>query len=197
MDTLLNFSGGIDSTYCLWDYLTNHPDKPLLIHHCQLKNHERRNELEFIAVQSILAWVQKRGMDNFKYIQTGFDFGNMGFLVPDKEVIGFFTGCILAKKSVRIERVIISSSKDDMAKRKYYTHSEAKRLAIIHTVGRREPEYIYPIMEMTRAEMMAKMPKDLLALTWYCRTPKNNKPCEKCPTCRAVQNGLKSIEKEP
>ena len=40
MRTLLNFSGGIDSTYCLFHLLKDNPKETLLVHHLNLINRE-------------------------------------------------------------------------------------------------------------------------------------------------------------
>lgn len=50
------------------------------------------------------------------------------------------------------------------------------------------PERVYPVVNMYKKDIMKFLPKDLLALTWSCRTPvhRNNKyyECEKCTPCK-------------
>lgn len=52
------------------------------------------------------------------------------------------------------------------------------------------PERIHPVLHMTKEEIMCKMPKELLNMTWSCRTPikKNNSfiPCNKCKPCKEI-----------
>ena len=88
MRTLLNFSGGIDSAYCLYRYLKDDPRETLLVHHLNLINKEGRAPHEKQAVKSILDWCVKNGIANFKYIESAFDYGTLGYLVKDIEIIG-------------------------------------------------------------------------------------------------------------
>lgn len=46
MNTFLALSGGIDSTYNLWRWLSNHPNQTLLVHHVVYYNREGRADLE-------------------------------------------------------------------------------------------------------------------------------------------------------
>ena len=60
IDTLLMFSGGIDSTYVAYSYLLQNPDKKLLIHHINLQNHENRSFCQKRSVDNILNYFQQQ-----------------------------------------------------------------------------------------------------------------------------------------
>lgn len=195
MDTLLNFSGGLDSTYCLYHILKNNPDKTLLVHHCSIINHEGRHRVELNAVQRILGWMVSNGYKNFKFIHTTYDYGNLKYIVKDKEVIGFQTGVILrAPRNQSVNKVVISSSSEDISNTEYYKKSEKVRMDVISAVAQRPVEYVYPIEKMSRVQMMAMLPRSLWNLVWYCRTPlPNGKTCNRCKTCKQVARDLATL----
>jgi 7-cyano-7-deazaguanine synthase in queuosine biosynthesis len=40
------------------------------------------------------------------------------------------------------------------------------------------------------------MPYELLKLCWYCRVPIDEKPCERCHTCKQVAEGTNEVIEE-
>lgn len=193
MNTLLNFSGGLDSTYALWNYLKTN-DKRLLIHHCHLINWESRHEEETRSVDAILQWLVDNNLANFQYKHTTFNYGNNTYLIPDKEIIGFLTGVVVRPKAFKnITKVIISSSKDDTANIEYYVRSEQRRIQIMNVTARKELKLLYPIKNLTRTEMIRRLPVGLFELIWYCRKPVEGKPCKECKTCKQMEASKKEI----
>lgn len=185
MDTLLNLSGGIDSAYCLYQYALS--KTPLLIHFCELINHEGRASYEKKAVKNLLKWVNYNLPFEYKYIETSFDYRNAGKpIVKDKYIIGFTTALVLNNRLAEsVDKVIISSNKEDVSRLEYMEKTEAIRKLLITSLGK-SVEYIYPIREKTKAELIQELPADYLKYTWFCRTPKEGKPCGQCHTCRQV-----------
>lgn len=183
--TLLNFSGGIDSLWCLWDYARRR--EPLLVHHCHLKNWTKRTELEAQAVKSALNWIDKHEPFSYRLVRTGFDYGNT-MIVQDKEVIGFMTGIVIRDaRNKGLRNIIISSNRQDIERTEYYVSSESDRLRLIEGVGRRRLNYLYPIADKSKEDLIRELPPDLLELAWYCRTPApGDKPCTRCKTCQTV-----------
>jgi 7-cyano-7-deazaguanine synthase in queuosine biosynthesis len=181
-DTIVTLSGGIDSTYVTWDYLRNNLDKTLYIHHCNLKSKGNRWEYEKKAVDGILRWFKSKGYTNYQYTESTFDYGSIGFIAYDIEVLGIFIGVILRK--LKLKNVLICASKDDYGQATYAKRA-ASRCSIVNSMLETPPNYMYPIKEKTREEMIMELPKDLLKLCWYCRTPtKSGKACGKCSTCK-------------
>ena len=188
VDTLLNFSGGIDSTYCVWEYLKQNPQSRLLVHHINLVNREGRVSHEKKAVTGILRkLVKSYGFSNYEYLETGFDYGNIKHVIKDIEIVGFFTGLILrGKKYQNVNKVILPSNKQD-AESPGFEVRDKSRKDVAKLIARRDIEYVYPIRQYTKEELVQRLPSDLLELTWYCRIPKvDGKPCGKCTPCKHV-----------
>jgi len=183
--TLLNLSGGIDSLWCLWNYAGR--SEPLLVHHCYLRNWCRRADCEARAVTLALKWIDENEPFDFRLIRTAFDYGNMK-IVQDKEVIGFMTGIIVRDARNRgLRNIIISSNKEDIERTQYYVSSESDRLRLIEGVGRRRLNYLYPIADKSKEDLIRELSPDLLELAWFCRTPApGGKPCTRCKTCQTV-----------
>lgn len=194
MDSILAFSGGVDSTYCLYDYLRKNKDKTLLVHHVRMKHYEGRMEYELKAVRSILEWLRKNGLDNFVYSESGFDYGDITFVHYDIVTAGYFTGVILQNPKYRDIKYVIATTNREEA----HTDSleqvkgEKRRVLrdnLIRLVAKRDTiETVYPIYNIAKRDLVRKMPKDLFKLCWYCRRPtKEGKACGVCFTCCRVE----------
>ena len=61
------------------------------------------------------------------------------------------------------------------------------------------PERIHPVLHMTKGDIVRKLPKELLNMTWSCRTPIKRKdkfyPCNTCHPCEELSE-LKIISSE-
>lgn len=192
--TLINFTGGLDSTYALWNYLKNNPNEWFLVHHCNLKNHQKRDVEEIKAVKNILNELKRMGYNNFDYVETTFDYGTTNTMIHDIEVIGFLTAVLLRDNRRRIGAVSITASADDFTQKSYPLRAET-RFRIINTTTRGvEPNYDYPIKHLTRKDMIETLPPNLLKLIWYCRKPKASQRCGKCSTCTKTIPYLPSEE---
>lgn len=183
--TLLNLSGGFDSVYSLYKYAME--NKHLIIHHCNLHTHEGRGDIERVAVHNIMNYIMKQ-FPNFKYIyvETDFDYGDNHSIFKDKDVIGFMTATLLNNRRYNINKVIISSNKEDIGRPDYYIASENRRKHIIEYCSNRKPDYLYPIEHLTKQEIIEELPKELCELVWYCRKPIVDKICGICKTCKSV-----------
>jgi 7-cyano-7-deazaguanine synthase in queuosine biosynthesis len=183
--TIIQLSGGIDSAYVLYDWLKNNPDEKCIVHHINLKNHEGRAEREGVAVKNILKWLKGQGLDNFTYIESTFDYGNMGYIIKDVEVCALFLGIIVRnEKWTDLKQIVEAIYEPEKGTR----HTRAKE--ILEIVGfNKEISVVYPLKNLSKADVIEMMPEDLLNLCWYCRKPVNNEPCEKCATCKEVENG--------
>lgn len=198
--TLLNFSGGFDSLYCLWDYARR--GEPLFVHFCRLRNFTGRVDFEARAVRNCVRWIKGQYPDyTFALWTSAYDYGNMS-IIQDKEVIGFQTGVALRNRQLPIQNVIISSNKEDISRTEYYMRSEANRYRLIFGVGGREVRILYPIKDLTKEDIIRALPAGLRKLAWWCRTPVRGAvpgegtPCGSCQTCQKVLPVLAAIEKE-
>jgi len=187
---LVNLSGGIDSAYCL--YLALQAGCDVLAHHIVLKNHEGRQDVERRATYDILAWMESQRLPGrITYVESGFDYGSLGYVVRDLNVWSFLTGVILANPRHRDRAVVISSHLDSP----FMTDPvrDQRRRDLVRAVCTVEPEWVYPIGHMTKAQVVQVCPPDLLQLCWWCRRPENGRPCHRCHTCQQVDAALEAM----
>jgi 7-cyano-7-deazaguanine synthase in queuosine biosynthesis len=191
MDTLLHFSGGIDSTFVLWKYLKDNPDKILLIHHNHLENHTQRHHYEKKAVNSILMWLKKAGYTNFKYVETSYKQPNNFNIIYDIFLYNSYLTPVLFKTFKSLKYVLRGTIRDDLTgSHRIREQNSEKACALI--LGY-EPIWIKQNHIYTKKEEIEQMPKELFNLTWWCRTPKNGVVCHKCHTCQIVDLALKEL----
>ena len=185
---LIQLSGGIDSAYVLYDWLKNNPNDIILVHHIKLINHEKRSKYEAVAVKKILEWLTGKGLSNFKYIESKFDYGGIVGIIKDVEVCNFFLGVILrAKRWSSICKIFMPIYKKENVSRQIRATKIRRLVSNQSTISEKSGiEVIYPIENKTKKEVMEKMPKELLELCWYCRKGSET-PCGKCITCEEVK----------
>lgn len=171
LEVLVNFSGGIDSTYLLYKLLSD--KKNVLIHHCQLENYENRVIPENIAVSQILKYFNDNGLNTYKYINTGFHYGNAGYIVKDVEVIAFMSSVILRNPNFsNIKEIAISANSEDETTNPNDI-SMIRRGKILDAILPTDSniKLTYPIIHMSKKEIIEDMPEELFQMTWFCRKP--------------------------
>jgi len=179
--TLIQFSGGIDSAFVLWDWLSRNKDEYCLVHHINLINHEGRVDYEKQAVYEILQWLDNQELTNYIYLESTFDYGNLGYIIKDVEVCGFFSGIVFRSPHWTNLKNIAISVYDINSKR------EGLRRTLLREVSYgKDYHFEYPLHRMTKKDVMKAMPEQLLKLCWYCRTPSTSGKCGKCITCKEV-----------
>jgi 7-cyano-7-deazaguanine synthase in queuosine biosynthesis len=188
VETLIQLSGGIDSTYVLWKWLSENPDKLAAVHHINLKSIENRWSQELESVDKILKWLDSNGLKNYIYLENTFDYGNIPSTIYDVELCGFIAGFIL--RSVRF----IETNKTHLPIYGATTEREERRRQVLSFTAKREIECIYPLYGREKWEIIEELPEELMELTWYCRSPLNEKKCGICFSCREVENSLRIIE---
>ncbi len=188
MNTFIALSGGIDSTYNLYQWLKKNPKQRILVHHINYYSFEGRGDYEKKAVQDVLKWLRSKGYKNFKYVETTFDnskFGRMGF---DSEVLAPIHAFVI-KRYKTLRTYILNAPKDEYDR----LGSELQRRnefskKILETILGYQMNYITPLAKMSKQEIIADMPKDLLELCWYCRHPRaDGSTCGQCHTCKQVK----------
>jgi 7-cyano-7-deazaguanine synthase in queuosine biosynthesis len=189
---LINWSGGFDSTYVLYNWLKNNPPstgKKLLVHHCILKNKQGRAKFERNATEQIEKILRDQGLTNWDLVITEFDFKHYPRLVNDIEIIGFLTGCLL--RNHEVNSVIISASALDFTLPNYQDRAK-RRFDIINAVTEnKEIKYEYPIKDTERQQLILSLPKEIRKSVHFCRSPKKNLPCKQCITCKETLPFLK------
>ncbi len=198
---LIMFSGGLDSTYILWYYLTK-TNYNVHVHHIILKNTlSDRWKNEKLAVNRIIKYC-KNNYRPFTYSESGFDFFNFSIVTWDVDVAGFVgtmvaRNLVLYRNNKPIENKIdicIGTCKDDEIKLR-------RQLGILNGIVRNatllEPN-ISPVVERvanntSKKEMLELLPRGLSDLTWSCRSPRNNTPCNKCKPCKIINKAKKEL----
>lgn len=190
---MVNISGGVDSVYAALKALES--GERLLLHHCVLKSRANRWQQEKKAVAHALSYYKLRGLDDFHYVETSFDYGQISYLIYDVELIGFLTGLVLRNPRYNsVEKVIVSVNKDDPSGRDLNTPRRVISNALARTLLFDRPiNFVYPHIDITKKEMIRDTPKELLEKLWWCRTPKNGKQCGTCRPCREINPILKNL----
>lgn len=197
MTTLINFSGGIDSTYCLYKYMKDikQPSERVIVHHNILINSTNRWNKESEACKNILEWLKQNNLDNFTYVETTFKQPD-NFLIPLDSILhmGYISGII--GKTYSITHQVYSTPKDEYERLGYEEmHRRNTNVELIRKMIYDKDVQIISFIDKTyKQDIMQQMPSELLDLCWYCRTPsKEGKPCGKCHTCKQVIKAKENI----
>jgi hypothetical protein len=210
---LVSWSGGIDSTSCLWQLLRD--GKDVLAHHVVLKSPEGRWEAEGQAIEAQREWFRAQGY-TFVYHQTGYDYGTVLRYTRDINITAFAAGQVIAEADrdagsegmtegfsaghvligyPSVTQAVVSASADDHRRQQTGPDIQGKRKQLTELVAGRSLEWLTPNILKPKAEVMREMPADLLSLCWYCRRPTKKggvlTRCEKCRTCKEVMEGEK------
>jgi 7-cyano-7-deazaguanine synthase in queuosine biosynthesis len=185
------FSGGLDSTAMLVKLLEETRDE-LRVHHIRMQNREGRDGAESRAVEAIVAGCRSRYRP-FRYSESGLDFRELQAIPIDYLSIAF-VACQVAIDTPGCDRVAVASLARDTdienrsARQRrvfeaLYECYRARRL------GEPRVEWVYPVYEMSKAALAARLPRELLEHTWSCRTPVREDPgwraCGGCKACLA------------
>lgn len=193
---LLLYSGGIDSVQAL--YARAKAGLPTRVHHVVLLNWERRAQYEKAAVRSTLAWIERRFPGMVVYTSSSFDYGDLKYIVRDHNIWGLVAGIIFADpKNEHITQLIRTFHRDSVKGGIDSPAGQRAEAAWSAHLPKREIEFIYPQIDMTKGDIMAALPKSLLELTWYCRRPRGGRPCHECHTCKQVDAVLAGSPLEP
>lgn len=202
---LCMFSGGLDSTGVLHKLMTEKPftDLNLIVHHVILQNRENRALAEMGAVEKILGYYQQNMPDrNYTYTQSVFNTEGFaplrGNRFPfDMDVCAFTASNIaVIRKDIRYIAMgrtktdIVSGASSDFNQRMERAQTIFK--AVYSLEKEPLPQYVFPVKDMTKQDIWNYLPDTVRSASWYCRRPvyqkdKTAKPCEKCPTCKDVQ----------
>ena len=191
MTTLVMFSGGLDSTAMLHQLLTE-TDADLRVHHIRMANREQRAEAEQAAVERIIAWCRGHYRP-FRYSESALDFRALDAIPIDYLCIAF-VACQVAIDTPRCNRVAVASLARDTdienrsarQRRVFDAMYECYRY---RKLGEPELQWVYPVYHATKRELAARLPRELLELTWSCRRPLREaagfRPCGACKACLA------------
>lgn len=193
MTTLAMFSGGLDSTAMLHKLLTGSADA-LHVHHVRMVNRDGRDRAEQDAVEAILGWCRGHCRP-FRYSESTLDFAALAAIPIDYLAIAF-AACQVAIDTPGCNRIAVGTLAADLdeVKRKV---SQAQRRVFeamyacyrARKVGEPRVEWIYPVYELSKAQVAALLPEPLRAAAWSCRRPVSTpdggyRICGECKPCR-------------
>lgn len=107
--------------------------------------------------------------------------------LQDIELLAAPMGAIIRARKA-INQVVISANKEDLAQPPSYARRSGVRFAVLQAiVPSRSLEFLWPIANLTKRDIIDLMPPELFKLCWYCRNPRpDESPCGKCQPCRRV-----------
>jgi 7-cyano-7-deazaguanine synthase in queuosine biosynthesis len=183
-------SGGIDSTAMLVKLLTASAEE-LRVHHIGMVNREGRDRAESRAVEAIVAYCRARYRP-FRYSESALDFSALEAIPIDYLSIAF-VACQVAIDTPRCNRIAVGALAADTdivnrtarQKRVFEVMYECYRA---RKLGEPSVEWMVPVYDTPKAELIAALPQELLDLTWSCRRPVEGfRPCGVCKACVARQ----------
>lgn len=179
----INLSGGIDSAYGMWLALTK--GVPLVVHHCHLHNREGRVHVEAKATADVMDFMRSHGLNAFEYIESSFDYRTLPRIIYDVELIGWITGMALrSKRLLDCKTVMVTANAEDPSARNAQSRRGRLRREAAEMAAYRQLDWWWAFRDLTKAEMVARMPAGLVDLCWWCRKPVFlGKPCHKCHSC--------------
>ena len=175
---LLMFSGGIDSTYLLYHYL-RHTDHPVHAHHVSIRYpHLQRWRAEDPASEKVVAWC-KKNLRDFEYSTSRFDldFPRVGW---DIDLLLLVASKVALNLPRQRTTLALGWCTDDLQSPNARDRHERGVTAIVwRGLLQSVPgldlneEVATPILEqgLSKADVIAKLPDELLALSWSCRGP--------------------------
>jgi tRNA(Ile)-lysidine synthase TilS/MesJ len=190
-DTLIHLSGGQDSTYALYTWLRDNPEKKCIVHHVNLKHRaENRLEPEYNSVHNILTWLRRNGLGNFHYLESSFDYGDLPRIsIKDIQVVAMFTGIILRTPGYKdVRNVILSWHKGEVNSSAINRGQKVRQLLEGLFIGPERYELHFPLEDINRKDMAQIMPIELLKMCHCCRKPlPGAKSCGQCRTCMELK----------
>jgi 7-cyano-7-deazaguanine synthase in queuosine biosynthesis len=184
-DTLIMFSGGLDSTGVFWRLI--HGSDELHVHHLYLVNKENRAEAENRAVKDIVSYMRR--IRNFSFSESYHEYPcyNGGFLW-DSDMFSFVAGSICLSLPT-IKKVAVGVTASDI--RPSLSQRMERSQKIFGAFGTKA-EKVFPLTGMTKKEIFAMLPEELRSMTWSCRTPvykeKEIIPCGRCKACGEIRH---------
>lgn len=199
---LVMLSGGVDSCYMLYYYLTQ-TDYAIHAHHISLRYpSEPRWEQEDIACRNIVEYC--RSIRRFDYTQSRFDIGFKRYVGRDSDTQLMVAAKVAPNLKGEVY-VALGWEKSDFeleVNRQRAKNKVTENLwnALCDSIDYPLGEHIsrtilYPLMEldMDKGKMIAALPDELVKMTWSCRRPvkdtdDNIIPCGECKPCKTIRS---------
>lgn len=188
---LLMLSGGLDSAWCLRHYAEQ--GRRLRTHHVSLHDHEGRGAVEDRAVNRVLKWAEKQGYGHLiEHSTSRVEWGSTGWIPKNYHLWAWWAGAILAAPQHRgITEIALPRHSDAFTSSTGAVLSDRAYAAHIEAIAGRSVTVLTPMLHLTKAQVVADLPPELVKAAWWCRRPEpTGAPCHRCMTCRQVDPAL-------
>ena len=193
--TLVMLSGGLDSVAMLYLLLKQEQGLPLHVHHVHIQGWESDTKplAEQRAVHQVTDYLWNQGF-RFEYSESHSQFQHNAF----DQAIYYFQGACLAASMSRVTRVAIGRVKEDatlMESMQFRVHPTQSAMALFNNIienwplADRQVDFVFPLVEYDKAQVVKSLPDELLDLVCSCRQPiiLENGDWERCGKCRKCQ----------
>lgn len=203
---LIMLSGGIDSTYALFKYLTE-TDLPLHAHHISMQVwEESRDAPEDVAARKVTNFCGGYRSFSHSHSDYGFELPYTGW---DTDVQLLMAARVAANLEAHRVTLVLGINADDVAReeikermsRNVIQNLWEAQIASIDPErrGRINPKIHLPFDGVAKAQMVKELPTGLFKMTWSCRKPvvdgDNHTPCGECHACVAKAQAIQKCGK--
>ena len=207
-DTILcMFSGGLDSVGVLYRLLSSeeYSDYNVHVHHMHLLNIEDRTEAEATAVDSVLQVMQKNLGKVVRYTENLIEYRFLkSQFIWDMDLAAFIAANIV-REYQDIKKVAMGRTKTDIedGSQNFFDRMERAQTIYENTLSLEEnftiPERIFPVIDLTKAEIFSMLPDEIRECAWSCRKPiyyddAQPQKCEECHTCKDLERMESELE---
>lgn len=182
------WSGGIDSTYAAAKLLkdTNHR---VHLHHIHMVSRENRHQMEEAAVKKLAPILGK--IRGFTMSESTIDHSKVEHIPYDMAVVCFEAGVMV--KSFDASPVFPNFTHWTIGTHAAEGHWKTRWTVISKAADatawpRDMPDFELPDPVTKGEEMKYINALGLLDFCWYCRIPRNEKPCGQCKACFEVES---------
>lgn len=177
---LLMFSGGLDSTGVFYKLIKE--KEKLHVHHMNLINKENRCEAEKIAVKRICEYMKNIG--EFDYSESTHEMPTINkSFAYDSDLYNLVAGSICSCNP-KIKFVALGLTKSDLSSSVSNRITRGNKIFESFNTNAKKT---YPLVDKTKKEIYDNLPKELINLTWSCRTPIYNNGIHKCGKCKSCK----------
>src|SRR5205085_9015140 len=141
------------------------------VHHIRMANREMRAQAESYAAEHIVAYCREHYRP-FRYSESGLDFAALEAIPIDYLAIAF-VACQVAIDTPGCDRIAVAA----LARDTDIENRSARQRRVFDTLygryrarqlGESDVQWIYPVYQSTKADLAARLPRQLVDLTWSC-----------------------------
>lgn len=202
METILvMLSGGLDSVYMLYHYLTE-TSHPLHVHHISLRYPQfNRWIVEDPASRKIVDYCQQQ-YRFFEYSESRFDMQKLNEVGMDSDLHLLVASKLAPNLGGSKVALALGHNYDDDPVVSMPTRLDKVWLALLDRVRQKErivQDILKPLiaLKLTKEDICRKMPDALLRMCWSCRMPNFSHgpvaPCGWCKTCKKIEGILSAM----